>query len=237
MGALARLARPDPTRLTAVAVVAAVVVALVLLGLAIARYPGGSDCDAAAVGFDPSCNYLSDLLHQVARDGRPNPAAPLARAAMLAFVAALPPFWALRARGLVRGVLVRRLGTLSAVGWAAVPLVPSDRFGAWHGAAVLVGAGPGLVAVLLAVGGQWSVRRRSALLGLGVLACVGAATLLYARLLLGDASAPSHAIPALQQVAAALLVAWLLDAALPRLRAPEPPARATSPPPSGAAAG
>lgn len=234
MGALARLARPDPTRLAAVAVVAAVALALTLLALAVARYPGGSDCDPGAVGFDLRCNYLSDLLHAVARDGRPNPAAPLARAAMLAFVAALPPFWALRARGLARGGLVRRLGTLSAIGWAFVPLVPSDRFGAWHGAAVLVGAGPGLVAVLLAVRGLWPARRRSALLGLGVLACVGAATLLYVRLLLDDAGASSHTIPALQKAAAVLLVAWLLDAALPHLSAA---GQATSPPSSGAAAG
>lgn len=182
--------------------------------LAVARFPGCSDCDPASVGFDPWCNDLSDLVRQVTRDGRPNPAAPLGRAAMLVFVAALPPFWALVARLVPRdGALVRALGAVSALGWAAVPLAPSDRFGAWHGLLVLVGAGPGLAATLVAVWRLRGARPRLALLGAGVLACVGAACAQYVRLLLGVASAPSHAIPVLQQAGGALLIAWMVAVA------------------------
>lgn len=220
MGAVLRLARPDPIRLAAAAVIAAVALALVLLAAALVRFPGGSDADPTARGFDPAFNYLSDLLHEVARDGRPNPAAPLARAAVLAFVAALPPFWALLARLVpARGPLLRVLGTLSAAGWAAVPLVPSDRFGAWHGVFVLVGAGPGLIAAVLAVAGLRAERPWLASLGLGVLACLAAAVAFYARLLLGDPSTPSLVIPALQKVAGVFLIAWVLGVAVAALRA------------------
>lgn len=241
MGATWHTARPDPPRVAALAVIAAVVVALVLVAAAIARFPGGSDCDPAARGFDPWCNYLSDLLHAAARDGLPNPAAPLARAAMLAFVAALPPFWALVARLLpARGApargsgrtsgrtsvgdVVRATGTLSAFGWAGAPLLGSDRFGALHGVFVLLGAGPGLLAAGLTVWALRPARPGLALLGALVFACVGAAVGLYLRLLLGAPGAQSLALPALQKVAGVWLVAWLVAVAATTLRAPPPPA-------------
>lgn len=214
MGAIGGHVRPARVRLAAAAVIGAVLVALALLGVAIARFPGGSDCDPSARGFDPWCNYLSDLLHEGARGGRANPAAPVARAAVLVFVAALPPFWALLARLVPgRGRALRALGTLSAAGWAAMALLPSDRFGPWHGGFILLGAGPGVMAAALAVRGLWPARPVLATLGLAALACVGAATALFVRLLLGVATAPSLAIPALQKLGAVFLVAWVLGVA------------------------
>jgi hypothetical protein len=56
-----------------------------LMAAAMPRYPGGTWWDGARVGHSFWTNFFCDLTQPTRLDGRgPNPAAPLARAAMLA---------------------------------------------------------------------------------------------------------------------------------------------------------
>ncbi|MCO5165997.1 MAG: hypothetical protein M9894_06470 [Planctomycetes bacterium] len=227
MGAVVVRWRPSPERLAAGWVVATIVVALALLAVSVARYPGGSLCDPAAPGFDLRCNYLSDLLHERALDGRPNPGAWPARAAMLVFIAGLPAFWLLVPRllpgrpDLAR--LARRAGWLSVPAWAAVPLVPSDRYGALHGVFIVLAAAPSLVAAAAALRGLLAERRRRALLGLGLATMlgVGAAAGLHTWQQVTGAALPLTLVPTVQKAAGALLLAWLLATAAAALRLPD----------------
>lgn len=217
---------PDRAALAAGWVLASVGLALVLLAVSVARYPGGSLCDPAAVGFDVRCNYLSDLLHERALDGRENPGARPARAAMLVFIAGLPAFWALVPRllpGRPRlGRLARAAGWLSVPAWAAVPLVPSDRYGGLHGAFVVLAALPSLVAAAAALRGLRAEGRRRALLGVGLATMlgVGAAAGLHAWQQLTAAALPLTLVPTVQKAAGALLLAWLVATAAAALRLP-----------------
>ncbi|CCG99688.1 hypothetical protein FAES_1678 [Fibrella aestuarina BUZ 2] len=59
------------------------VVALLLLAVAAAHYPGGSYWDAHSVGYDWTTNYLCNLFSEQAVNGLANPARPWAIAGML----------------------------------------------------------------------------------------------------------------------------------------------------------
>lgn len=56
-------------------------------------YPGGSNVNPAAEGFDWLTNYWCDLLAEQAKNGRPNPAAPVAMLAMGVLCLSLIIFW------------------------------------------------------------------------------------------------------------------------------------------------
>lgn len=56
-------------------------------------YPGGSNADPYSEGFDWADNYWCDLLGQGAKNGRLNPARPLALIAMLVLCTSLAVFW------------------------------------------------------------------------------------------------------------------------------------------------
>lgn len=198
-------------RAASLAIVLAVGLALALLSLAILRFPGGNDLDPTAPGFDPVRNYLSDLLHARAPSGPVNGAAPLARAAILAFVAGLPPFFLVLAR-LTRTPAILALGLLSSAAWVAVPLTASDAFGPWHGAAILLAVVPGLAASVTAVVLLGRGHPRLALLGGVTLGGVALTVAWYVPLLAG-LSTTSIAVPVLQKASGALLVAWMLGTA------------------------
>ena len=185
-------------------------------------YHGGTWMDPSAPGHSFWLNFFCDLLHDHALDGAPNSAgARLATLAMLALIAGMLPFW-LATASLVsaRPTLawtVRIAGVTSVVGLVAVPLTPSDRFGALHGVAVLVAAVPGLVANACATIGLLANRdgARRWTRGLGVLALatfVSAAidAALYAKQMAGAGAVTPPALPALQKIAAMLFVAWML---------------------------
>lgn len=207
-------ARPAHADVCAASVLAAVLLAVLLLALAIASYPGGSERDPRALGFDAWNNYLCDLLREVAIGGRPNPASALARASMLVFVAGLVPFFLLLSALVPPRLrhLVRALGAASALGWAAVALTPSDRFAAAHVVFIVAGIVPGVVAASAAVLGLAlrPATRPLAFLGAGALLCVAADGALY--LLLQATGDPSFAlvVPALQKIAGAFLITWMI---------------------------
>ena len=92
---------------------------------------------------------------------------------------------------------------------AAVTLMPSDRFGAMHGMAVMVAATTGLAATVLAAVGQLRAGDRVAgWLGVSVLAFAGVDFALYVRTF-GSGGPGPLALPAVQKVALLLLLAWM----------------------------
>lgn len=56
-------------------------------------YPGGSQFDKQAKGFSWMHNYWCNLLHEYAINGQPNPARPVALAAMAILCATIMIFW------------------------------------------------------------------------------------------------------------------------------------------------
>jgi hypothetical protein len=196
-------------------------------------YPGGTWWDRTTRGARFWQNYLCDLEWRVALDGEPNPVGSrLAQAAMLLLVAGFVPFWwvlprlftGARAGPGTRalGRAVRGLGIAGVAGMAAVSLLPSDRFGALHGVAVIVAGVPALSAALLAAFGllRGEPRPRVAgLLGASTLAFAMLDFLLYARTLslgaLGGLGGPGPMLlPAIQKVAVLLLLAWMAAVAV-----------------------
>jgi hypothetical protein len=211
--------RPQPAR----AAVLAAVGAFVGLELAAMRaYPGGTWWDRTTRGARLWQNFLCDLEWRVALDGRPNPVGSrLAEAAMLVLVAGFLPFWWIvprlftppRAPPGTRalGRSVRALGLVSVGGMSAVTLLPSDRFGALHGAAVVVAGVPGLAAALLATLGLLRgepAPRVAGWLGAATVACALLDFVLYVRTMALGGPGPLL-LPATQKVAVALLLAWM----------------------------
>lgn len=181
---------------------------LASLALAVAAYSGG---------FLLWENYVCDLLHASTRAGAPNPSGGLATAALLLFVAALVPFFLLLAElAPVPRRLVRGCGVLSASGWAAMALSPSDRWPLLHAAFVAAGIVPGVVGATVAVRGLASrpETRTLALVGACALGCAALDAALY--FLLHALGGPwlGWLVPALQRPAAAFLIAWMVGAAL-----------------------
>ncbi len=64
-----------------------------LCGWATALYPGGSNADHAAAGFNWLTNYWCDLTGETAKNGQPNPAAPVATTGMMVLCVSLAVFW------------------------------------------------------------------------------------------------------------------------------------------------
>jgi hypothetical protein len=224
------------SRAAAPLALAASVVAFVVLFYAAARaYPGGTHFDHASIGHDLWRNTLCDVTRTVALDGSPNGAAcTLARAAMIAlagglgvFFMVLPRLFRARARA---AALVRVLGSLAAVGAIAVVLLPGDRFGAWHGVAVVSAGLPGLAASLVALHAVARERTSArAVLLFGALALGVAAldfVLYVSELLSGGAS--QLAVSVLERIATALLLAWMLAVAHEVSRSAEPRSRQAS---------
>ncbi len=217
--------------MTSGAVRAAILVAVAafaaLEAVAMALYPGGTDWDAHTAGYRFWENYLCDLTQRHAIDGAPNVAgARLATAAMLALTLGLVPFWIAVAR--LAGTRLARaacaLGLASVVGTIAVVFLPSDRFGALHGLAVVVAGVPGLGASALGVATLLAHGPRPRVPGAVGVACLAVAFVdfvLYVRhLATHDLGTP--VLPAIQKVALALLVAWMVVVAVARAAAGDP---------------
>jgi hypothetical protein len=208
------------TRACTLSVVGSALLASMLLAFAMAGYPGGSALDPAARGFDMVDNYLCDLLGRVTRGGgEPNPVSVVARAGMLAFAVALTAFFVL-APGLflerrALGRVVRAAGVASTCALAAASLLPSERVGGLHPALVLCAVACTLVAsvgVTLGLAAHPSTRRW-AILGAGALACAAAVEALFLAKLALDLEAVAAVVPALQKVAVAVFVVWMIGVA------------------------
>jgi len=66
-------------------------------------YPGGSETDKASVGYSLTNNYWCNLLHDIAINGQPNTAKPIAVSAMIILCLALSAFWFCIPRLIVTG--------------------------------------------------------------------------------------------------------------------------------------
>lgn len=177
-----------------------------------ALYPGGSFCRPRARGVDLWLNFFCDLHHARAINGAPNAlGSRLGQLGALALVLAVAALWRrFPARGLVRA-----LGMTSVLGTLAVPLTPSDVFGRVHTLAVVLAAGPGIAAVLLA---SRALPPRAAALGYALVAVAGVDLALYVHDVARGVGCDA-ALPAVQKLAAAMLVGWVLWAdALRRAR-------------------
>jgi hypothetical protein len=230
-------------RLIRVAILASVTGFAAMEGAAMCLYPGGTWWDAATRGHRFWQNYLCDLEWRVALDGRPNAlGSTLAQAAMLVLVAGLAPFWLALPRlfasrsaatpapggraasglGPVLSKAVPALGLTSVVATTAAIFMPSDRFGALHGAAVIVACVPGLAAAALAVLGlaRGEARPRvAAALGGSMLAFAFVDFILYASHYLAHTEGTTL-VPALEKVALILLLAWMVTVATRAARVP-----------------
>jgi hypothetical protein len=212
----------------AVAVLAFAASFVVLIAGAMALYPGGTWMNRQTRGFDVVRNFFCDLSAAVALNGAPNPGASIASTAMVALALGLVPFWLLIAFRLReeprKSAAVRALGLASAVTLPLVPLLPSARSGPLHVAAVLLASLPGLAAGGVAAAGLLASREarrpHGYLAGATLLAAVVTAAL-YLRLVETRATVPHWSLPAMQKVAAVLLVAWLVVTAETMRSAPK----------------
>jgi hypothetical protein len=212
----ARLAMRARPRLESDAIVACLLAFVALEGAAMWLYPGGTWWARQAHGHRFWQNFLCDLEWRVALNGEPNRGAPLAQAAMLVLALALVPLWSAVARLFSRypgtGNAVRVLGTVSVIAIWAVVLMPSDRYGAVHGLAVLT-AGPlglgaaGLAVVALAMGEPKP--RVAAAAGMATLALAFADFVLFALHVWGHTEG-KPAVAAMQKLALIFLLVWML---------------------------
>lgn len=195
-------------------------------------YPGGTWWDRAARGHRFWQNFLCDLEWSVALDGEPNPVGSrFALAAMLVLIGGLAVFWTAVPRlfaGTRRAHRERRavpiLGLTSSAAIVAVALMPSERFGALHGALVVVAGLPALAAAILAVIALAIGEPRpriAAWLGGVTLAVAAVDFALYvSHLVAGVEGTPL--VPAAQKIALGFLLAWMNAVALRTSRPQDP---------------
>jgi len=168
------------------------------------RYPGGTWSQPGSAGHSLLGNFLCDLARDIAVNGQPNPGAAWGRGAEWTFVLALCLFWWL-APALAENrrwrASIPLLGTLSTLGLLLVPVTA----GLAHTAALLAGAGPGLVAGGLVVRG---LRARPWLRLLGTAALLLAVLELGLYLWFRDV-APSVTVPAMQRLLLLAAVGWM----------------------------
>jgi hypothetical protein len=228
----------------ALAVLLSILSAMILLGVAMARYPGGTALDPAAAGHSFWFNFLCDLTNPVAVNGQSNRVGSgFARAAMIALSTALGCFWLIlpalfRARPRL-GLPIRTAGLLSVAGLVAVPLAD----GLMHVVAVFASSIPALVAGTLGTIGilrasslppppatdaarsspapSRSPPRIPALLPALAFATVAAAladSVLYARSYLVEPRVIAPALPLFQRVALLFMLAFMAAVAIQILR-------------------
>jgi hypothetical protein len=202
-----------PFRLILACVVGFVALELVAMRL----YPGGTFWDRTTRGARFWQNFVCDLESPVALDGERNDlGARCAQVAMLLMVIAFAPFWWTLPRLFARlrhlGSAVRALGLASLAGIVGVTLMPSSRFGAWHGVMVIVAGAPGLTATGLGVAGLARAESRpriAAALGAAMLAFALLDFALYTRTMVYGGPGPVL-LPIAQKLALLLLLAWML---------------------------
>jgi hypothetical protein len=129
------------------------------------------------------------------------------------------PFWLGVPRTMAlakrRGLVVQSLGTLSAFAAALVALTPSDRLPWLHQISVLAAAGAGVAAALIASTGRAvaAAPRTQRLLSWAALTTAALDAGLYLAQVLNPQPC-AIALPILQKLAAALVLAWMLSTAI-----------------------
>jgi hypothetical protein len=211
---------PRLRRLGGTIVLAMMVVGLALLGLAMHRYPGGTEIDRHCAGHSFWLNFLCDLTGEQALNGEPNGGHTFARGAMMAFSFGLGAFWLILPTEFsghrAVGAVVRVGGAVSVLGFLSVPIAP----GPWHAVAVFMAAIPGVVAA--AVGLYATVRfvKNKALL-VGAVASLAATvvdSILYAARVMDDYRTCPPALPIFQRLTLIFVLFWAATTALRAIR-------------------
>jgi len=194
---------------------------LVLASLGALAYPGGTYCEPEAEAYRFWGNFFCDVSGDFTRRREQNVAGALfTRAAFASFAVALGPcFWLVGGMGSRRlGRAVRSFGATAAAATAVLAWLPSVSSAELHTVVALVAAIPGLLAMTLGTVALFPARRFG-LAWLGV-ATLGAGALNTA----GYVWAVRHLVaclpwlPAVQKVAAMMLVLWMTGVALASLR-------------------
>jgi len=183
---------------------------------AIALYPGGTWLDRTTTGYDFFRNFFCDVSAPIALNGAPNPGARFGTAAIVVVGFALFPFWfcvtdLFRAQKLSFWA-VRILGVFSAAGLVSVPLLPSQRYGFLHAAAIFFAGIPGILAGILATIAllrEKGAARWPGIFGAITLAFAALDGALYTGLVLSHREITSPLLPTLQKLAAMALIAWM----------------------------
>ena len=216
---------PSPARrLGALVVLAMMVTGVTSLALAMHRYPGGTELDGHTVGHSFWFNFLCDLTGDRALNGASNAARDFARAAMAAFGVGLGAFWLILPAEFpghrVLATCVRVGGTISVLGFLAVPVAP----GPWHALAVFAAAVPGVIAAVLGVVATVRYVSDKVLLGAAV-GSIAAATLdsiMYAQRVMNDYRTCPPSLPVFQRLTLLFVLAWAARTAQRALRSPAP---------------
>ncbi len=205
-------------RLARLGILVSVAIFVVLVGVSMASYPGGTWMDRQAGGHDLIKNFLCDLLGLHGLNGAPNPVGSIATLVAMVVLALglgltfwlVPTFFPARP---TLGRLIRGCGSISALGLLAVPLTPPVNAYRLHAAAVVVSGLPGIAAAALSVVGLARLRRGLALGGtlLVVLASLDGA--LYAHQLVVGGM-PTVFLPAIERIASVVLLGWLVAIAV-----------------------
>lgn len=200
----------------------ALVLFLLLEGVAMALYPGGTWANRATTGHDFFRNFICDLAAPKALNGKTNPAAPYAKAGMFVFTLGLLPFWVL-VTSVLRQVRARlskvvlALGGISSVSAALVPFVSSQQFGNLHPTLVFLAGIPGVLAGGLSTYGLVKTKMGSripARLAVLTVVLVAVDGVLYAINVATGYEVFPALLPGLQKIAALSLVAWMSSAAI-----------------------
>lgn len=165
-------------------------------------YPGGSNADNQAVGFNWYANYWCDLLGATAKNGRENKGQPLALSAMLVLCAALACFWLVvpdlfnSTPGLKKSI--RIAGFISAFSSFFI-------FTNWHDSIINLSSLAGVWAALLLLRGLFLAKYRVFFYtGLGIIAVV------LANLFIYYSKVGLAYLPIIQKVSFMYVLVWVM---------------------------
>jgi hypothetical protein len=213
---------PRWRRLGGTIVLAMLVVGLTLLGLAMHKYPGGTEIDPHCVGHSFWLNFLCDLTGDQALNGEPNGGRTFARGAMMAFSFGLGAFWLILPAEFsghrAISAVVRVAGAVSVLGFLSVPVAP----GPWHAVAVFMAAIPGVVAATVGLYATVRFVRNKVLLAgaFGSLAATIIDSIMYAARVMNDYRSCPPALPIFQRLTLIFVLVWAGTTALRAVRPP-----------------
>jgi len=205
---------------TANSILASVGAFVVLIGISMTTYPGGTWFAPQVRGHDFLRNFLCDLLGPTAIDGEANPVGAIVTPiAMIVLVCGLWAVWWVVPSFLSSpsplSMAIRILGTASSAGLMALPLTPPSGDYELHALFALAGGIPGIAAGILSVAGFSRDRRTHRLAVWSALTVVfvlfGVALYAYQ---MASGGPPSLLLPVSHRIATAFVLVWMVAVAL-----------------------